>query len=700
MFNRRLIIFFLILTIFFAIILVRLVDLQVYAHEKYLEDVQQLLLRPAVLLPSVRGQIFDRNGQPLAANEPCFNLGIHYGAVALDEKYIKRLAKSRARAFLGRTPKKDEYLPYISRIKNEIEDMWLNLPTRLNQPEKLIHGRRQSAKERINRIRSKVKSTLQDRLPKADNWLETAQSESSRERINSLVLREEYSFIPIAFYLPNDTARRIQSDLGSPEWITLIPTARRVYPKGYVAAQIIGTIGSVTKENLDSFADTPAKSYRQDSLRGYAPEGDIIGRTGVEKGYDWSTLRGSRGLQQKDSDGNLVLGENLAPIAGQDLHLTIDIELQADLEKALAEGSKDSPAAAVVIDIATGEVLAMASTPLLGRADSIPPFSVKGDYPWMNRCVEAIYPPGSTVKPAVILAGLSPRFRGSDFQSAPPVINPNTVYDCPTRGPGRFLKPRCRGHNHGSIRPDSAITESCNVYCATVAERLSWDLLVAFTNVGLARPTNLHLPHENPGMIPGGTQSTGGPLRKLSAAELRQMGIGQGLIAVTPLQVANMMATIARGGVYVPPSLTGEQSKNAGSIDLEADPEHIKLVIDAMEAVVHQSGGTAYKISELRETGLRIAGKTGTAEYNQYIKDDWRCWFAGFAPVGDPQIAFAVVVEHGDSGAKVAGPRAAELLKLCIKHGYIKTASTAELSLESSSPGRPNNHLGEKHEPF
>ena len=94
MFNRRLIIFFLILTVFFAIILVRLVGLQVYAHEKYLEDVQQLLLRPAVLLPSIRGQILDRKGRFLASNEPCFNLGIHYGALTLNEKYIKRLAKS------------------------------------------------------------------------------------------------------------------------------------------------------------------------------------------------------------------------------------------------------------------------------------------------------------------------------------------------------------------------------------------------------------------------------------------------------------------------------------------------------------------------------------------------------------------------------------------------------------------------------
>ncbi len=716
MFNRRLIIFFLILSIFFVVIFARLIALQVYAHQDYLDDAQQLLLRPPVLLPSVRGQIFDRNGKLLAANEPCFNIGIHYGAISLDEKYVDTLARARARANGIKLKRRDPTPPeYLQQVKSQIDKMWDDLPSLIPLPaeltekanliedperikeliEELINDRRQQTIRRIERMRSTSVSIYETRLQKAqDNWLESAQSQSIRRQIDSLVLREELSFIPVAFYLPNDTARRIQNDLGCPEWLTLIPTTRRIYPRGYVAAQLIGSIGQVNKDDLEALAKGPAEAHLNDPRRRYAPEGDIIGRSGVERGYDWSVLRGSRGLQQKDRLGNLVPGSNLPPEKGRDLHLTIDIDLQADLEKAMAKPSPDSPdspaapAAAVVIDIATGQVLALASTPLLGRADSKPPFHVKGDYPWMNRCVEAIYPPGSIVKPAVILAGLSPRLRSADTEPEPPVITPRTVYHCPTDQDG-FAQPSCGNHPHGSVDPYDAIKRSCNVCCATVAELLSWDLVAWFVNIGLTRPTNLHLPREHPGMIPGGIQSHGGPLRRLLAAELRQMAIGQGKIAVTPLQVANMMATIARRGVYVPPSLTVDQAQDAGSIDLEVNPEHIKLVIDAMEAVVHESGGTAYRISELHDTdlgGLRIAGKTGTAEYNRNITDDWRCWFAGFAPVDKPQIAFAVVIEHGDSGAKVAGPRAAELLQLCIDHGYIKTVSSADLSLRSASP--------------
>ena len=703
MFNRRLIIFFLVLSIFFAVILVRLLDLQVNAHQKYLDAAQQLLLRPPVLLPAVRSQIFDRNGKSLAVNEPTFNIGIYYGAIARDKKkYINTIARARARANGIKLKRKDPTPPeYLQQVKSQIDKMWDDLPRLLNQPPKPIKDRREKAINRINHIRSRVRSALQERLREApDNWLESAQSQSIHRQIRDLVLREEYSFIPIAFNLTNDTARRIQSDLGSPEWLTLIPATRRLYPKGYVAAQLIGSIGQVTWDDLEELKMGPAKDHLDDPLRRYTDQADIIGRTGLEKGYDWSILRGQRGLQQKDRNGNLVPGGNLAPIAGQDLHLTIDIDLQADLEQALAQGSADSPAAAVAIDIATGQILALASTPLLERDDSKPPFSVKGDHPWMNRCVEAIYPPGSTVKPVVILAGLSPRYRGSDAEPAPPEITPETIFHCPPTGPNPFSKPSCGGHAHGSIGPDSAITKSCNVYCATVAELLRWDLLVGFTNFGLARPTNLHLPREHPGSIPGGSQTTGGPLRQLLAAELRQMAIGQGKIAVTPLQVANTMATIARGGVYVPPSLTAQQARDASSIDLQINPKHIKLVINAMEAVVHQSEGTAYRVSQLHKTGLRIAGKTGTAEYDKNVKDDWRCWFVGFAPANDPQIAFAVLVEHGKSGAAVAGPLAAELLQLCIDHGYIKTAPLAEFSLGASPPERPNNHLGDKHEQF
>ena len=172
----------------------------------------------------------------------------------------------------------------------------------------------------------------------------------------------------------------------------------------------------------------------------------------------------------------------------------------------------------------------------------------------------------------------------------------------------------------------------------------------------------------------------------MAADQARLMAIGQGKLAVTPLQVANMMATLARRGKFLPVSIDLEEARNEEArkkraVDLQLDRQNIELVVRAMEAVVHEPEGTAYRISELHETGLRIAGKTGTAEYGQ--QDDWHCWFAGFAPADQPRVAFAVIIEHGDSGARVAGPVAARLLELCIKHGYIKTTYPTDLALQS-----------------
>ena len=689
MFNRRLIVVFLILAAIFAAIFVRLLTLQVFAHQDYIADAEQLMLRPPVLLPCVRGEIFDRKGKSLATNEPCFNIGIHYAAIRRsgNEEYINALARARARAHGIKLKRKDPTPPfYLQQVTSQIQDMWQSLPVLLDQPVKIINDQRDKTIRTIERWRTTRKRKLQKRLRRVqDNWLESASSQAIKNQISSLFLREENSFIPIAFGLDNHIARNIQTHLGCPEWLTLIPATRRVYPHGYVAAQIIGSIGLVSKDDLDDLEKGPAKAHLDDPRRTYAPQGDIIGRTGIERGYDWISLRGSRGLQQKDRLGNIVPGSDLPPEKGQDLHLTIDIDLQADLEQALAKGSPKSPAAAVVIDIPTGHILALASTPLLPRGNAKPPTFVVGDLPWMNRCVEAIYPPGSSVKPAVILAGLSLPVRDRRTGTLePPPITSQTTHSCPTVGQSRFIKPSCKNHPHGSVDPRDAIKRSCNVYCATVAELLSWDLVVWFTNMGLARPTNLLLPRENPGTIPGGFQSTGGPLGKLPAFEARQIAIGQGKLAVTPLQVANMMATIARRGVYFPPRIA-DQQPTATPIDLDCDPANIDLVIEAMEAVVHESGGTAYRIRELRDTGLRIAAKTGTAQYSIAVDNDWRCWFAGFAPADNPQIAFAVLVENGKSGAAVAGPRAAELLQLCIDRGYIKTSSTDQLSLQSSS---------------
>ena len=298
----------------------------------------------------------------------------------------------------------------------------------------------------------------------------------------------------------------------------------------------------------------------------------------------------------------------------------------------------------------------------------------------MNRAVEARYHPGSTVKPAVILTGLSE----SSATTGLPLITRHTFYHCSTDD---FVTPSCRWHSHGSVKPFEAIKESCNVYCAFVAKRLNWLLPIWFENIGLTRLTSLHLPREDLATLDDTVTPSSGALRRLPDDEVRQLAIGQGKIAVSPLHVANMMATLARRGVHVSPTLDLNNNHSDKLLRLQFSPQDMDLVIRAMEAVVHESGGTAHGVPELRNLGIRIAGKTGTAQYEEDPKD-WHCWFSGFAPADDPQVAFSVVIEHGETGAKTAGPVAAELLRLCVEHGHIKTASSADLSLQSDGSSR------------
>ncbi|NIA07087.1 MAG: hypothetical protein GWP14_05550 [Actinobacteria bacterium] len=687
MFTRRVVIFFLVLLAAFGVISVRLVQLQIFAHQDYLEQAEDVMLRPPVLLPSIRGQIFDRRGKLLAGNIPCFDLAIHYGAISLDETYIERVASSRARYRLGRAPKPQELQPYIQQVRSEIEDTWPKLSaldwypgqsgSDFDSRATLLKDRRRDIIKKVESIRRQVKLSLQKRQDEfQDDWLGAIQAQAISRRITSLVLREELSFLPMIFELDNGTARHIQAVLDSPEWITLVPTTRRVYPYGYVAAQTIGSVGPVRGDDLKEFERNSLRPQLEDPYRAYAPDNDIIGWSGVERGYDWRVLRGRRGIQQKDRLGNLVPGGNLAPQAGTDLHLTIDIALQADIEKAMP---KDSPGAAVVLDIGTGEVLALVSTPLLARGDSKPP-SIDGNDPWLNRAVEARYPPGSTVKPVVILAGLSERHHRTGL----PIITPETIFHCPTN---EFIKPKCF-YPHGSVNPFDAIKRSCNIYCSKVAERIRSVLPIWFSDFGLARRTPLFLPRENAGTMPGLVSQESIVMPRLEAWQARQLAIGQGSLTVTPLQVANMMATLARRGVYLPPSLDLAQEQLREPVSPAIDPAAMDLILEAMQAVVNEPGGTAHGVSQLHRLDFRVAGKTGTAQYGSKDLEDWRCWFSGFAPADNPQIAFAVVIEHGRTGGSVAGPVAAELLRLCAQHGYIKTVSSGELSLQSSSGPR------------
>jgi penicillin-binding protein 2 len=439
--------------------------------------------------------------------------------------------------------------------------------------------------------------------------------------------------------------------------LVILPEGRRTYPYQTVAAQTVGWVGGPQKDDRELLAD--------DRLARYL-EGDVCGREDGAEYVCETILRGRRGETLYDIDRQLV--RQTPTKFGADVTLTLDIEIQQKIESHFtdpnANANHNRATAAVVIDVASGD---------------------DGDdrHPLRNRALNKQYPPGSVIKPLILIAGLESG-----------AITPNTVISCPA---GRAPKgmPSCwiwnrykSGHDFDNSNiARNAIKRSCNIFFSVLAKRIDPDVLQQWLyKFGYGRrvplgpaPAQQNTKLENdsqnhrdfrqaPGIV-----SSAKPKGKISPGERRWFGIGQGNLRVTPLQVANAMATIARGGLFKPPRLIANdpnaQNASQDEVSLGMSTDTLDVVVEGMHAVVNEFGGTAYnafKQSGFDQRGITIYGKTGSTE-----KPD-NAWFAGFA--ADPRgraISIAVVIEGGQHGSTDAAPLAKEIIRFCADAGYI-----------------------------
>jgi penicillin-binding protein 2 len=471
--------------------------------------------------------------------------------------------------------------------------------------------------------------------------------------------------------------------------VQILPTGRRYYPCRQAAAQTIGWVGPATQpRDLQAFADDRLANYLK---------GEVCGREdGVEYACE-SLLRGRRGEVVYDIDRQLV--RQIDTEFGQDVQLTLDIRLQEQIEQRLTDpqvnpGYARAPMAGAVIDVRSGDILALVSLP------SYDLNSIRRDYdklladpnrPTTNRALYRLYPPGSVAKPVVLIAGLESG-----------AITPEESISCPAADPPTGW-PKCLVWRHSKIGHDqmwtnkarNAVKGSCNVYFSHLADRTDARVLQEwFFRFGYGRELPLSCPaplsagaiprhlKQAPGEI-GSTMATAADaesvdlLPRLFERDRKMFGIGQGNFRVTPLQVANAFATLARRGQSQPPRLflSPQSTPAAEPIDLPISPATLDVVYDGMSAVVNEQGGSAHKAfvsSGLGPQGVKVYGKTGSTER------PFDAWFAGFAEDRDGRkIALAVVLEGGQSGGGDAAPLAREILKLCVEHGYLGHAATA-----------------------
>jgi len=438
---------------------------------------------------------------------------------------------------------------------------------------------------------------------------------------------------------------------------------RRNYPYGTLAAHVLGYIGGITQ------AESEKEEYRD--LPGDMP----IGKYGLEYAYD-GLIRGkpgSRGIEVDAMGRRLRTLFEVEPEPGTDLELTLDYYAQ----KAADEALEGQWGAIVAIDPNTGELLAMSSSPgfdpndfALGiSAEKWKDLTGNEAHPLNNRATQGAFPPGSTFKLAMALGGL---------QSGN--IRPGDTCDCTGgwRFGGRTF--RCwKRSGHGRISMHRAIVESCDVYFYKLGDRMGIDTIAEYAGLlGLGKRTDIVL-RESPGLIPttGWKERVYG--RPWFPGETLSCSIGQGSVLVTPLQLARMASTIVNGGtLYRPQLLKAIQFTDRRSwvpmmpTVLERpqfDKKNLDVVINGMYGVVNENGGTAHRA---HIDGVTVGGKTGTAQVvslgiTEQSKDEKKfqdhAWFVAAAPMEAPEIAVAVLVEHGGHGGSAAAPLAKQVIE-------------------------------------
>ena len=432
------------------------------------------------------------------------------------------------------------------------------------------------------------------------------------------------------------------------------------------STEIAHVMGYVAAVSEDEVSDDPLLE-----LPGFR-----IGKAGIEKVYDMQ-LRGQGGSSQVEVN---ALGRVIRELArqegqvGNEVRLTINLDLQRFIAKLLG----DESASAVVVDVHSGDVLAMVSSPSFdpnmfnkgldqAQWDSL----VHNEKsPLTNKTISGQYAPGSTFKMAVGLAALE---KGA--------ITPETKVHCSGSVKMGNAKFHCwkRG-GHGSVNMEEAIEQSCDIYFYEAARRTGIDRISAMAErLGMGKSLDLGLPGERRGLMPTRKWKMKTYNEPWQMGETMISGIGQGYILVTPLQLAIMTARIANGGFSVSPRLVTEDDANEKPVmeSIGLIPEHLQLVTNGMNNVVNGVKGTARK-ARIHETGMEMAGKTGTVQVRRITKSEresgvinnndlpWKerdhALFVGFGPVENPRFAVSVVVEHGGSGSGAAAPLARDIL--------------------------------------
>ena len=641
------------------VLIIQLFNLQIVHGAEYREESNTRLTRESTL-EAARGQILDRTGTALVKNSTKFSL----------ELYKTKIDNSKLNES-------------ILNIVNLLEKYQVNyvdtFPVKINPYEFTISG--ENLEKWKKNYSLDAEATAEEAFNKFKEKYSIENTDISEVRkimaIRYAITTVGYSStkaLQIAEDIPREAVAELSENSDKFPGINIVTKPVRQYTSGTLAAHILGYASKISSEEYEK----KKNQYNQN---------DIIGKSGIEYVFE-DYLKGKNGTKQIDMavDGTITSEyTSKEAVAGSDIVLTIDSKLQKITEEALESNIKkiasggfgkvyDAKAGScVVMNVKTGEVLAMASYPTYDPSDFVGgisnenwnKYNQNSAKPLMNKAVQNSYPPGSVFKMVTAIAGLQ-----SGAITRNEMINDTGVYKKYNLSwPCWYYTDFHRGH--GRLNVSGAIEKSCNYFFYETGDRMGIETLAKYAKYfGLGVKTGIQLPSETSGAMatPEYAKTVGVTWTK---GQTINASIGQGLDSFSPLQMAKYVSMLANGGKNIDVSIVKDVVKSDGTAtsteeinnyvnqklglqdeqqeDLPIDKQNLNAILQGMKSVTSDTTGTAYV--RFKDFGIEVGGKTGSAEApSQNGKQIVHAWFAGFAPYDDPEIAVVVMVENGGHG--------------------------------------------------
>jgi len=753
MFHRRLVLLGGCLLLVVATLAAQAVRLTVVEGAERLAKAEEQLIR-RTFLPTYRGRILDRTGRVLAVDRASYDVAVPYPVIT--GTWALQRASRDAREDvegewrkLGPTERQELVQQHLPEYERQVENLWRTICRvgDIDRPE---------LNQRLDSIRREVHLMAQavwrrQRIEQQNKFGDDESFEFDPQPI--VEMREAHIVLPqvpdaIAFEFRRIAQSQFQGML------QVIDSHRRAYPWDEVevvldrdmlpralrdeqpmtiqvqgvADHILGNVRTnVYKEDVERrpFRDTETGEI---DLGWYRPSGDVVGNRGLEAAFE-NTLRGERGMIDERKDTGET--DRTEPRPGDDLHTTLDIALQARVQGILSpdfgltrvqpwHGNDNMPegrplnAAAVVLDVDTGDILSMVSMPTMHMGEDMSKSKRTINDPWVNRPVEAVYPPGSIIKPLVAIAAHSE----GNYQLGETITCTGHFFDHLTDVARCWIyREKWNFMTHGPLALEEALARSCNIFFYTLADRLGVRALLEwYGRFGMGRMLDVGLRQRTTNQD-GDTVWLGESAGDLPDPETMKrradkrfatiiMGIGQGPITWTPMQAANAYAQLAREGQVQDPSIVEQKHRSPRKGKRSDAPVHrhvVEAVKEGLRQSVMESYGTGHHIRyEDRSTepifnadNVTVWGKTGTAQapalpvdpdqdgvldedgdgqVDQYITDVEHAWFVGLVGPkgsGKPKYSIAVIVEYGGSGGRCAGPIANQIIHALQEERYL-----------------------------